>query len=76
MTRKDYITLADALGHAAPDLLPTPDAMAWSTQWTIDCNAIAVALGVDSGYDLNGNRRFDRERFLSRIAATAARNGR
>jgi hypothetical protein len=74
VTRKDYITLADALGNAAPPVTPTyPQADA---QWSTDCNIIAQALAEDSGYDRNGNRRFDWDRFMTRISATAAKRGR
>jgi hypothetical protein len=62
VTRKDYILIAAALRDSrmgSDEATPETD-----TQWTNTVNAIARALRDDSGYDINGNRRFDRSRFM------------
>ena len=60
MTRKDYRLLAAALRDTR-DTLPADNL----GPWRLTVVAIADALSADSGYDLNGNRRFDRERFYA-----------
>ena len=57
MTRKDYRVIAYAIREALDGkFAPTPTDVA---------EAIAAALYANSGLDSNGNRRFDRERFLA-----------
>jgi len=59
-TRSDLYAIADALNLAKPDGKPS----AASDQWVRDVRAIATALNDTTGLNTNGNRRFDRDRFL------------
>lgn len=60
MTRKDYIRLAAALSRART----TYERPNWNNAIDAAAREIADELNEDSGFDRNGNRRFDRERFL------------
>ena len=74
MTRKDYVVLAvmiaelDPRENRTPDFDQPGDRDYWQgrySQWASTATKLADLLGDDSDYDLNGNRRFDRERFLT-----------
>jgi hypothetical protein len=61
VTRKDYVAIARALADQYPlDQRQVP-------QWERDVEAIADTLSDLSGYDANGNRRFDRDRFMAAV---------
>jgi hypothetical protein len=64
VTRKDYVRLAAALQSAQPYSDNSGVLRHKCEAWKLTVLAVADALADDSGYDLNGNRRFDRERFL------------
>ncbi len=58
MTRKHYEALARALRDERPD-----EPGSCYDHWATTVLAIAKTLRDLSGYDLNGNRRFDWDRF-------------
>jgi hypothetical protein len=79
MTRKDYRTLAAVLADTRPDAedYTQHSAIGDNTMynriahkaaedaWRRTAVELANALSDDSGYDLNGNRRFARDRFYA-----------
>jgi hypothetical protein len=60
MTRKDYNAIAEALRSVHTE--PWTDG---ETVWVSCIEKVADALHASSGLDTNGNRRFDRDRFLA-----------
>jgi hypothetical protein len=59
MTRKDYVLIAATLAsHRRVDY---PN----RTDYLVLCERFAEALERSSGFNANGNRRFDRDRFLA-----------
>ena len=76
MTRKDYVAIAKALADQEPGRRDSDGAQTSAyDQWSTDVLAIASALADLSGYDLNGNRRFDRDRFLAAVGMPVADSG-
>jgi glutathione S-transferase len=72
-TRKDLYRIADALAesHPARSRYPdNPETSARCAQWRQDVDRIADALTVTTGYTPNGNRSFDRDRFLKACGVT------
>jgi hypothetical protein len=69
VTRKDYVAIARALGDQYPvyDTLHSRELDGRVAQWRSDVEAIADTLSDLSGYDANGNRRFDRDRFMAEV---------
>lgn len=66
MRAKDYRLIAKALADEEPIAVIRDDIFhARYAVWTSMVLTFADALADDSGYDLNGNRRFDRDRFLA-----------
>ncbi len=66
MTRKDYNAIARALADTKPVTFMESDAyLAAVATWVRDVRAVAKALSDLSGFTPNGNRRFDRDRFLA-----------
>lgn len=65
-TRKDLYRIADALAQSKPDGEEEPCRL---RQWIDDVDVIADVLNVTTGRTPNGNRSFDRDRFL--VACTA-----
>jgi hypothetical protein len=61
MTRKDYIAIASVLSGLREERTNR-------INWFLTCGAFAEMLNENSGFDLNGNRRFDRDRFLTACA--------
>ena len=61
MTRKHYEAIAYTLRNVRP-WSEEPIALA---AWNEIVEALAKTLEVDGGFDLNGNRRFKRDRFLA-----------
>jgi len=59
MTRKDFEAVARAIADARDDLPPTPEAALARVTYHL-----ADVLHVAGGLTSNGNRRFDRERFI------------
>lgn len=60
-TRKDLARIADAFAQTKPE--------SWNgygtDQWHADIAAVADALEVTTGFNTNGNRKFDRDRFYA-----------
>lgn len=70
MTRKDYEKIAAILRETRPEQYPGEPLTNGTTaaaEWIWIVGRFAVMLADDSGYDLNGNRRFDRERFWQAV---------
>jgi len=79
MSRKHYVVIAAALASTLPNVeqFTTYSAVGNNSmvnhisydaaldQWKTDRDAVARVLSDSAGYDLNGNRRFDRERFIA-----------
>jgi hypothetical protein len=71
MTRKDFRLIAEVLRQERPDAADVDpfarDKWASGTydEWSTVVIRMARALRDDSGYDLNGNRRFDIDRFYA-----------
>lgn len=76
MTRKDFEAIAAALADQRPMITGAP--LGWQEmdavivdakieQWTKTVEAVAKTLSDLSGYTPNGNRRFDRERFMKAV---------
>ncbi len=70
MTRKHFIAIAAALADARPDSRFTPGTSdeqisTYWQQWAVDVLRITQTLETICGFDLNGNRRFKRDRFLA-----------
>jgi len=71
MSRKDYIAIAAVLRSERPDAADVdaferdPWASGTCDLWCTTVLAFARMLADQAGYDLNGNRRFDRSRFLA-----------
>jgi hypothetical protein len=59
MSKKNYRALAEAIRRATP-LNVSGDGL--TVAWIV--RSITDALEADSGYDVNGNRRFQRDTFL------------
>ena len=71
MTRKDFRLIAEVLRSERPDAADVDafERSPWETgtydEWCTTVLSMAAMLDADSGYDLNGNRRFDRARFYA-----------
>ena len=61
MTRKDYELIAQVINYQR-EVCDTQDSLA-AVQMVAE--AMARALELDGGYDLNGNKRFKSDRFLA-----------
>ena len=74
MTRKHYTAIAKALADQYPvfDTLHDRELDGRVAQWRSDVLAITATLADLSGYDTNGNRRFDRDRFLAAVGYPGA----
>ena len=64
MSRKDYRIIADALRSVYTE--PWTDG---ETTWVRCVEKVADALHANSALDVNGNRVFDRDRFLRTASA-------
>ena len=68
MTRKHFEAIAAELRRQDPRPYD-PDKVEWSSgaycEWATIVLGIADTLSTLAGYDLNGNRRFKRDRFLA-----------
>jgi hypothetical protein len=78
VTRKHFIAIAAELQRQRPANLPEYGAMsAWEQgaydEWSTVVLGIASTLSDLAGYDLNGNRRFKRDRFLVACGMESAR---
>lgn len=60
MTRKDFEALARALRDATYGMEASE-----RDGWRLTVIAVANACHVRGGFDVNGNRKFDRERFYA-----------
>lgn len=66
MTRKDYILIAAALKSArVSNSIGDPNKALYNNGIDNAVAMLARALKDGSGFDLNGNRRFDTDRFLA-----------